>query len=217
MDKTQQIEWEQKAAEGNVEAQLALANLHEKGIDCPCNYEQAATYLQMAIRCGSKLATKKLKELVNTGKVEASWLDLPSISTPPPAQATAAPGSGAKLLLIDDEPELINIFKRSLEEAGFRIVTASNGDEGFQRVLQHPDIKVIICDMKMPKVNGVQFIRTLRGTKAAETAHIIVVSGMTHPEIIREAKQLRIAAWLVKPVDPDKLIQTIRSLLDKKA
>ena len=205
----------QKATEGNIEAQLSLAHLYEMGIDRPRDYERAASYLQMAIRCGSRLAREKLQLLVDTGKLKSSPPSLADSVNAPPEKAVV--DTRPKLLLVDDEVDLVEVTADSLEDAGYRVITAHNGDEGFQRVLQHPDIKVILCDMKMPKVNGLHFIRTLRGTKAAQTAHIIVLSAMAHPDLILESKQLGIATWLLKPVDPEKLISTIGNLLKRKS
>ena len=204
-------ELEKKGKAGDVQALLALAHLYELGIDRSRDYAMAAGYLQMAIKSGSQLARDKLQHLVGMGKVGQDWLDMSySVTSGQPVIA------GPKILIVDDEPDLINLTRTCLEEGGYRILAAHNGDEAFQKVLQNPDIKIIICDIKMPKVNGIHFMRTLRGTKALDTAHVIMLTAFASPDLIAEGKRLNVTAWLVKPVDMEKLLETVNDILTRR-
>ena len=205
-----------KAEAGDVEALLALAHLLELGIDRPRDYQAAAQCLQTAVKFGSQLAMGKLQHLVAAGKINKEFLDISAHHTSTPASPSPPVNQGAKILVVDDEPELIELSRTFLEEAGYRVIDAANGDEAFQKVLQHPDIKLIICDIKMPKVNGISFIRTLRGTKAADTAHVIIISAFASPDLIAEGKRLNIKTWLVKPVNMEKLIETVQEILSRR-
>ncbi len=208
-----------KASEGDTEAQCSLAFLFEIGIERPQDYRKAAHYWQMAAKAGRQLAIDKLRQLLDDGKIEASWLDSPAtLTTAPRNAAEERPGMelAPKILMADDEEEIRNLMAEVLTNAGFRIVHASNGEEAVQQVMAHPDIRLIVTDLKMPKLNGLQFVKTLRRMRLAESAKIIVMTAYSQPALIAEGKKLSIDAWLVKPVRQDALVEAARRLLERK-
>jgi two-component system chemotaxis response regulator CheY len=173
----------------------------------------------MAAKAGRQLAVDKLKLLLEEGKIEAAWLD------PIPAETPASrnmqdtrPGfeAGPKVLLADDEEEFRLLTADVLHEAGYRVIQALNGEEAVQKVMANPDLRLIITDLKMPKLNGLQFVKTLRRMRLAEAARIIVMTAYSQPALIAEGKKLAVDAWLVKPVRPETLLETAKRLLDRK-
>jgi CheY-like chemotaxis protein len=210
---------ETKAAAGDTEAQCSLAFLYEIGIEREQDYRKAAQYWQMAARAGRQLAVDKLKLLLEEGKIEASWLD-PETTESPKTHITheSRPGMdmGPKILMADDEEELRTMMTDVLQQAGYRVIQALNGEEAVQKVLANPDVRLIITDLKMPKLNGLQFVKTLRRMRLAESARIVVMTAYSQPALIAEGKKLAIDSWLVKPVRQDTLLETVKRLLERK-
>ncbi len=212
-------ELETKAAEGDTEAQCSLAFLYEIGIERAQDYRKAAQYWQMAAKAGRQLAIDKLRLLLDEGKIEASWLDS-NLDPGAPSRISQETRAGLelapKVLMADDEEEIRALMAEVLESAGYRIIHAANGEEAVQKVMAHPDIRLIVTDLKMPKLNGLQFVKTLRRMKLAENARIVVMTAYSQPALIAEGKKLAIDAWLVKPVRQDALVETVKRLLERK-
>ncbi|WP_141733068.1 response regulator [Oligoflexus tunisiensis] len=210
---------ETKAEQGDTEAQCSLAFLYEIGMEREQDYRKAAHYWQMAAKAGRQLAIDKLKLLLEEGKIEASWLDpIEEEASAPRIVAETRPGQemAPKILMADDEDEFRTLMGEVLEAAGYRVVHALNGEEAVQKVLANPDILLIITDLKMPKLNGLQFVKTLRRMRLAESARVIVMTAYSQPALITEGKKLAIDSWLVKPVRPETLMETAKRLLERK-
>jgi two-component system chemotaxis response regulator CheY len=215
-----EAELESKAADGDTEAQCSLAFLYEIGLERDQDYRQAAHYWQMAAKAGRQLAIDKLKLLLEEGKIEASWLESAQAEAPVHPRATnenrLAMELSPKILMADDEDEIRMLMADVLVNAGFRIVHAQNGEDAVQQVVTNPDIQLIITDLKMPVLNGLQLVKTLRRMRLAESARIVVMTAYSQPALIAEGKKLAIDAWLVKPVRQDTLMETVKRLLLRK-
>lgn len=109
-----------------------------------------------------------------------------------------------KILIIDDEAEIRNIFKEVLEEEGYTVSTAMNGDKGMEILKQDP-FDVIILDKKMPFQSGPDFIRNAKPFLG--NAKILLVSGSPSVE-----NDCEIAGFLPKPCSIDVLVETVKKL-----
>lgn len=119
--------------------------------------------------------------------------------------------SKAKILVVDDEPDIVEILKYNLEKEGFEVVSAANGEEGIKVAeKEHPDL--IILDIMMPEMDGVEVCRTLRGKKEFENTLVAFLTA-------REEDYSQIAAlevggddYITKPIRPRVLISRIKAL-----
>lgn len=113
-----------------------------------------------------------------------------------------------KILVIDDEPDVLDVIRAVLKTKGHRIVTAAGGEEGLQRVEQEgPDL--IVLDLMMPRVSGLEVIKRLKANEAHRRIPIIVVSAIgaddKHPRDFW-IKGLGVDDFLEKPFDPLDLV-----------
>ncbi|MBC7659411.1 MAG: response regulator [Chitinophagaceae bacterium] len=213
-----ELELEKKALAGDVESQCSLALLHEIGLDRPQDYEKAAYFLQMAIHSGSQLAWEKLKALCDAGKVSSAWMS--DLAQPPavrPGPETRLPRAGLKLLLLEDEEDLREMLCETLESAGYKVFAAADGDEGLTLVNSHPDLALIITDLKMPKMNGLQFMAAIKKLQLLSEPPLVVMTAYSQQKVIDEGKKLGVAAWIVKPIKKEMLLETLGRILRKKA
>ncbi|MEY2894175.1 MAG: hypothetical protein RJA98_4083 [Pseudomonadota bacterium] len=110
---------------------------------------------------------------------------------------------GRTLLLVDDEPNIVNALKRLLRRDGYHVLTASSGSEGLQLLTEHP-VDVILTDQRMPGMTGVEFLHRAK----AQSPHTVrmVLSGYTELQSIIDAiNEGAIYKFLTKPWDDQRL------------
>jgi DNA-binding NtrC family response regulator len=116
-----------------------------------------------------------------------------------------------RLLIIDDETELREVLIALLEDYILEIVQASNGMEGID-ILGAQNFDAILSDEKMPKKSGLEVLKWMR-EKGLKTPFIIH-SGYCHKDMVSEARRLGAFAFIDKPWDENKLIQTVCDAID---
>ena len=116
----------------------------------------------------------------------------------------------ARILIVEDEPTDRVILANLLERMGHQVYVASDGEEAFKTYLKN-SIEIIITDLEMPHVDGLEFIESVRALFSR--AAIIAVSGKG-PELLAEAESKGAVAALSKPVDPQELRKAIEAAHD---
>jgi DNA-binding response OmpR family regulator len=119
---------------------------------------------------------------------------------------------GKRLLLVDDSPLMLDMNKAQLEEVGFQVLTAKDGQEGLDMARKEmPD--VILLDLMLPKLDGHKVCRMLKFDKAFEHIPVIIFSAKDNAEDRKIAEQAGANAYLVKPFDLKLFTETIQRLL----
>jgi CheY-like chemotaxis protein len=121
----------------------------------------------------------------------------------------AAAQTGPMVLVIDDDPNVLDLMTRLLTKEGYQVVTASNGDEGF-RVAQERRPAAITLDVLMPGIDGWTVMSKLK--KAPELLDIPVVM-LTVADNKSLGFALGASAYLSKPIDRDRLVSILRDIL----
>lgn len=117
----------------------------------------------------------------------------------------------ATILLIDDEDQARTLFQVALEGAGYRVLTAENGKHGL-RLLQHQEADLILVDIFMPEMDGLEVIRLLRTSRPA--IKIIAISGGSgERDYLDTAKYLGANDTLKKPFSLQELLQAVATQL----
>ncbi len=116
------------------------------------------------------------------------------------------------LLLVDDEQMLLQSMKEVLEDLGYKVITACNGIEGLECFKQYGDkISVVITDVVMPRMGGVDMSREIRQTNAL--VPIILVTGYDHGDVKLEGDEKKNTMVITKPVQIPELSQAICKVL----
>ena len=112
------------------------------------------------------------------------------------------------LLLVDDEPAMLATLKRLLRREGYNLLVADNGLEGLEQLASH-DVGVVVCDGRMPKMSGAEFMSKARELHP-DTLRIIL-SGFTELSSVTDAiNRGEIFKFLTKPWDDDELLASLR-------
>ena len=108
------------------------------------------------------------------------------------------------------EVDLINIISDTLSKLGANFITASNGEEGFKTLQENPDIQLVVTDINMPVLNGIDMIRKIR--ESGNDIPCIIMSAHTEPEYLKSADELNVTDYILKPFDFIKFINLIGEL-----
>jgi DNA-binding NtrC family response regulator len=120
----------------------------------------------------------------------------------------------AKVLVIDDEPNVRTLLNMLLRPMGYVVMLADNGWTGLQLYRQeHPD--VILLDLKMPKLDGMGVLKQIRSVDSKQP--VIVLTGDTSPETEREVRALGVSEFIIKGSSLQSLEDTVRRLLKAPA
>ena len=117
----------------------------------------------------------------------------------------------AKILIIDDTPELLELLKKPLEIDGYEVVTANDGEEGLAKFDQF-DPDVVICDIMMPKMNGYEVLNEIK-KRQTRWIPFIMLSAISDFNKIKQAYDGHSDFYLTKPVEPGILKKNIETLL----
>jgi response regulator NasT len=126
-------------------------------------------------------------------------------------QPSSSPGDSGipTVLLVDDDRLILATLSRGLSAGGFRTVQAASGTDALELCARQPP-NIAIVDYDMPGMTGLELIDTL---KSGAEFPVIVLSAYGDDSIVNKAVELGAMAYLVKPVDPSKLVPTIRTVL----
>lgn len=120
--------------------------------------------------------------------------------------------SRQKILVVDDSWTELTMMVMPLRDSGFEVVTATDGDEAMEKVLQeHPHC--IVLDIVLPKQNGFQLCRRLKNLEASKHIPIILLSSKSTP--LDKSWGLRQGAdlYITKPFNGDELVASVRRLV----
>src|SRR4051812_5919680 len=116
------------------------------------------------------------------------------------------------VLIVDDNPQNVELLQAFLESLPVRIVTAVDGVDALDKVEQHnPDL--ILLDIMMPRMSGYQVCRKLKGDEKTRDIQILMVTALNELGDIEQASECRADDFVSKPVNKLKLLTRVKSLL----
>ncbi|MCX5707752.1 MAG: ATPase, T2SS/T4P/T4SS family [Candidatus Omnitrophica bacterium] len=158
-------------------------------------------------------AVRKVADGLTTWEEISRVVDISKQETA--VQKQEIPGGAVKILIVDDEPDLLQILEKRLRDSGYVIVQGHDGAEAVEMAhKERPDL--IIMDINMPAMDGFQATKALRSTLA--TASIPIMLLTARQDVASEVAGLDAGAddYMVKPYDKDKLLARVKLLLRKK-
>jgi len=120
-----------------------------------------------------------------------------------------------KILIVDDEPQLVEMVKMRLEASGYEIISAHDGQEGLDKAKKEkPDL--IILDLMLPKIDGYKVCRMLKFDEKYKKIPIILFSARAQEEDKKMGEEVGADTYITKPFDPKVLLGKIQELLNKQ-
>jgi len=115
-----------------------------------------------------------------------------------------------KILFVEDEVDLITIISDTLSKLGANFITATNGEEGLKALEENSDIQLVVTDINMPVMNGIEMIRNIR--QSGSNIPCVIMSAHTEPEYLKSAEDLNVTDYILKPFDFIKFINLVSEL-----
>ena len=160
-----------------------------------------------------------LSPLANSGLPDSNQQTMAqplSLESLPDPTGTSEERPDAHILIVDDNPDLRGYVGSILQRAGYQISTARNGLEGLQRVQeQRPNL--ILTDLMMPQMSGLEMIQHIRQLEVAKGTPIILVTAKADEDTRIEGTEKGADAYLSKPFNHRELLAEVRNLLALKA
>ena len=118
---------------------------------------------------------------------------------------------GKKILIVDDSKTIRQQVSFTLVKGGFVVVEGEDGKDGIAKLQANPDVCLILSDVNMPNMNGLEMIEAIQ-RDALSAVPIVMLTTEGSPELIERAKKAGAKGWLVKPFKPDQLISAVTKL-----
>ncbi|MEK7872010.1 MAG: response regulator [Nitrospirota bacterium] len=131
-------------------------------------------------------------------------------------------GTGQKhtgrVLVVDDEPDVRKAVRLTLTKAGYEVVEAEDGQKGIEAIKSGYNplkLDVILCDIQMPKINGMEAIAYFRSQ--FPSVPVIVITGQPNLQGATTLFKQGIVEYLLKPVAPEKLVEVVNKAVKERA
>ncbi|MBD3214192.1 MAG: response regulator [Candidatus Lokiarchaeota archaeon] len=120
------------------------------------------------------------------------------------------------ILVVDDEPDILNLTKKFLELGDFNTITCSNGKEAMKIIKEkEDDIALILLDIMMPGMSGYQVLETIKTDDDLKDIVVVLFTVKSFNEDIQKGKRLGADYYITKPFSGKELLKKIKEILDK--
>ena len=118
----------------------------------------------------------------------------------------------SQVLVVDDSPSIRELLSSILKKSGFDVTSASDRKEGLSTA-KEGNYNLVITDVNMPEMDGIELVGHLRKLPEYSFKPILIVTTEFSQEMKQKGKAAGATGWMVKPFDPDKLIEVISRLI----
>ena len=116
------------------------------------------------------------------------------------------------ILVIDDSGSVRQQVSMALKQAGFTTIQANDGREGLAAIEADHTIAMVVCDVNMPNMNGLEMVEQVKARPEYKALPILMLTTEAQPSLVKRAKEAGAVGWMVKPFDANQLVQTAKHL-----
>jgi two-component system chemotaxis response regulator CheY len=116
------------------------------------------------------------------------------------------------IMVVDDSLMVRMQVATTLQHAGYEVVEACDGAEALSKLRRTPETSLVVLDVNMPNMNGIELLRCLRALSSLAHVPVVMLTTEGHPELMREAKALGARGWIVKPFKSEALVAAVQKL-----
>lgn len=117
-----------------------------------------------------------------------------------------------KILIVDDSSTIRQQVHDTLASAGFEVVQATDGVEGAELIDEHADLSLVLCDLNMPRMGGLEMLEVVQARGKLEGLPFVMLTTEGQPALVQRAREIGAKGWIVKPFKPQLLLATLRKL-----
>lgn len=116
------------------------------------------------------------------------------------------------VLTVDDSPSIRQMVSFTLKSAGYEVIEAADGMDGLDKA-KAKAVNLVLTDQNMPRMDGLSLIKTLRGLPQYKAVPILMLTTESSDAMKSQGRAAGATGWLVKPFDPQKLIELVRKVI----
>ena len=121
-----------------------------------------------------------------------------------------------KILIVDDEKNMLDVLRKKMKEDGYEVLLATNGQEAGEKIFQeHPDL--ILLDILLPKVSGIEVCKRMKAENGLAKVPIIFFTSIDTPKNLIDFAGYGAVDYLHKSIPPETLVEQIRSAIQTVA
>jgi two-component system chemotaxis response regulator CheY len=117
-----------------------------------------------------------------------------------------------KVIIVDDSLVARKMVVNVLSKVGFVVVEAMDGQDGLDKIKANSDAAVIICDVNMPRMSGLDLLASLQADVVLAKVPFLMLTTEGRPEVVAEAKKNGARGWLMKPLQPEMLLAVVNKI-----
>lgn len=121
-------------------------------------------------------------------------------------------GKKVKIAVVDDSSVIRSQVSVALIAAGYGVIEAGNGAEGLQRVEENADLALVLSDINMPRMTGIEMLAAIKAGGKRAGLPVVMLTTEGNIELMAKAKRAGAKAWIVKPFRDDLLVETVRKI-----
>lgn len=118
------------------------------------------------------------------------------------------------ILIIDDDPAMVEVLRRRLTQQQFKVIDAASGQDGLAMARERKP-SLVVLDLRLPDIDGLGVCELMADDPQTCQIPVIILSGMERPDIIRRSRAAGCQYFVRKPYDPNALLLLIRSAIDE--
>jgi two-component system chemotaxis response regulator CheY len=119
---------------------------------------------------------------------------------------------GKKILIVDDSRTIRQQVGFTLTKEGFEVVEAEDGQDGLNKLQANADVSMIVSDVNMPNMGGLEMVEAIRQIEQFKFLPIIMLTTESSGDKVDRAKKAGASGWLVKPFNPEQLVGAVKKL-----
>ena len=119
-----------------------------------------------------------------------------------------------KIVLIEDDLFLRDLYIEVLKREGYVVITADDGEAGLHVVQSNPDAQLVLLDIMLPKMHGIDVLKNLKADSATQNMPVVVLTNLTEETVVQEALHLGAAGYLVKVrYTPQQVVEKVKEFI----
>ena len=117
-----------------------------------------------------------------------------------------------QILIVDDVATIRQIVTAVMQSVGYKVVEAASGEEAL-KLAEAQRVHLVLVDMNLPGMNGLDLVSRLRALKAYRATPIVMLTKGGKPEDLQRASRVGASGWIEKPFTPERLLATVNQVL----
>lgn len=117
------------------------------------------------------------------------------------------------VLVVDDSETVRQVLQLTLSNAGFDVIEAEDGDDALNKLASASVVDMLITDLNMPNMDGLELIKKIRADKKHRFTPIVMLTTESSEEKKRAGREAGASGWIVKPFKPEQLLKVVKMVL----